>query len=280
MSDSSYSSEEDIPTIPYSTGDTIYAKDDSYKIGQMLGYGTFAKVMMGSNKGVDYALKIYFDDEGSEREVKIMRRISSPFVLKVIDFFEVKDTNTKVLVLEVLQSDLFEYIHSFESFKVVKSRPPMTIVKSISRQLLSAVYAIGAGGFVHTDLKPENILISNIEDEINIKVADFGTAILIGKKPRQYGHTSEYRSPEMIFNNPLTSSSDVWATGAIIFELLTGDFMFSPKESQTFDDCSSDWSSSSSTDHLLDLEHLALMQETLGKFPKSISRMNRSYFKL
>lgn len=277
MSESSYSTIDEVPKIPYDKGDVISGNGKTYELGEMKGYGSFAKVMSSKCGDKTHALKIYFDEDGMTREVAYMTRMSSPYVLNVIDFFKIKETNTNILVVPLMESDLFEFIHSF-TWKNETTRPTLNIVKSISRQLLKATDAMGDSGIVHTDMKPENILINTVGKEVEIKVADFGSSVLLGQKPRKYGHTSEYRSPEMILEKPLYSSSDVWATGTIIFELLTGDFMFSPKESQSFDDDSSEWSSSSSIDDILDSEHLALMAEMLGRFPRSITRKNKCFF--
>ena len=75
-------------------------------------------------------------------------------------------------------------------------------------------------GIVHRDIKPANILIV---DGTNIKVADFGAALLRSAErtpDRQIG-TPSYMSPEQVLGKQLTQHSDMYAMGVVLYELLT-----------------------------------------------------------
>ena len=76
---------------------------------------------------------------------------------------------------------------------------------------------------VHLDLKPSNILVT--EAEGNIKLLDFGTSKLIQPDSlltTTVMATPAYASPEQLLNEPVTTSCDIYALGAILFELLAG----------------------------------------------------------
>ncbi|CAN5374295.1 hypothetical protein BH23BAC3_BH23BAC3_23470 [soil metagenome] len=78
---------------------------------------------------------------------------------------------------------------------------------------------------VHGDLKPENILVSMQDDKPTIKLLDFGVARLIeaGKEDAITLHafTAEYASPEQLDKQPVTTASDIYSMGVILYELFT-----------------------------------------------------------
>jgi len=90
---------------------------------------------------------------------------------------------------------------------------------------------------VHRDLKPENILITKIEvgDQLCVRIADFGisTSISLGlneKLTKQCG-TAGYIAPEIFTQEGYTSKCDIFSAGSILFNLLTGRFIFDAKDS-------------------------------------------------
>lgn len=99
-------------------------------------------------------------------------------------------------------------------------------------QVLSAVQYAHTKLVLHRDLKPSNILVN---EQGEVKLLDFGIAKLIQgsetgavaastELTQHNGHvlTPDYAAPEQIAGKPLTTASDVYALGVILFELLTG----------------------------------------------------------
>ncbi len=82
-----------------------------------------------------------------------------------------------------------------------------------------------ANGITHRDLKPENVLVTS-DDQL--KVADFGTALLEGAKRLTWKHLTEgvgtpnYMSPEQIQGERGDTRSDIYAWGIMMYEFLTG----------------------------------------------------------
>ena len=111
---------------------------------------------------------------------------------------------------------------------------------ALFRQVCAAVQHAHRNLVVHRDLKPGNILVTA---EGDVKLLDFGVAQLLdaqadselpltrGGGPRPY--TPEYASPEQIRGDALTTASDVWSLGVVLFELLAGHRPFEAARSRT-----------------------------------------------
>ncbi len=106
-----------------------------------------------------------------------------------------------------------------------RSRCPSTWRIEWGRQLASVIAYLHANGIAHRDLKPENILVT-ADDQL--KVIDFGTALLEGAKRLTWKHLTEgvgtpnYMSPEQIQGERGDTRSDIYAWGIMMYEFLTG----------------------------------------------------------
>ncbi|WPH02008.1 Hypothetical protein R9X50_00486200 [Acrodontium crateriforme] len=92
-------------------------------------------------------------------------------------------------------------------------------------------------------------------DIISVKIADLGNACWVGHHFTNDIQTRQYRSPEVILGAKWGASTDVWSMASMVFELITGDYLFDPQ---------------SGTKYGKDDDHIAQIIELLGTFPKSL----------
>ncbi|KSA03193.1 uncharacterized protein AC631_01090 [Debaryomyces fabryi] len=93
----------------------------------------------------------------------------------------------------------------------------------------------------------------NDSELISIKIADFGNATFSHYHFTNQIQTRQYRAPEILLKHKTWgASADIWSIGCIIFELITGDYLFDPHNGNNFDK---------------DEDHLAQIIELLGEFP-------------
>lgn len=110
-----------------------------------------------------------------------------------------------------------------------------------------------------TDDEDREEIISGISNEcinnIQTKLADFGTAILINDNPGEEIQSRHYRAPEVVLACGYNEKCDIWSVGCLVYELLTGKLLFDP----------------SKTSHISrDKFHIINMYEFLGKIPDNL----------
>jgi len=101
-------------------------------------------------------------------------------------------------------------------------------------------------------------------DKVFARLTDFGNGCRVDRKVTDEIQTRQYRSPEILIGSYWNESADVWSASCMFFELMTGDFMFSPRAGE-------DWSR--------DEDHLALIVELLGDHPPKEWALSGRYSK-
>lgn len=99
------------------------------------------------------------------------------------------------------------------------------------------------------ELKPKTRRdLSKICDVMfNIKLVDMGNACYVDRHYSDVIQTREYRSPEVILEGEYDESADIWSLACMVFELVTGDYLFDPKKGKTY---------SKNDDHLASVSEL------------------------
>ncbi len=156
------------------------------------------------------------------REGEFLARLSHPHIAQLLDAGLMPD-GTRYLVLEYVPGERID--HWCDARK-------LTIAERLRlfMQVCDAVAYAHAHLVVHRDLKPANILVS---DDGHVKLLDFGVAkLLMGDddgnelteltRAGAAGLTPEYAAPEQIEGQPITTATDVYALGVVLFGLLSG----------------------------------------------------------
>lgn len=149
-------------------------------------------------------------------EARAAARLSHPNVVAVHDWGQ-EDDRTYYMVME--------YVAGTDLREILVGRGPFDPAHAcdVAVALCEALEAAHRQGLVHRDVKPENVLIAR---DGTVKVADFGIAAVADAERTLPGGsilgTLRYLSPEQASGREATSGSDIWAAGAVLFEMLTG----------------------------------------------------------
>jgi len=209
---------------------------DFYEVGEEIGRGSFSIVKKGKqvSSGKNYAIKCidkkFIKLHLLEREISIMRKLSHPNILPLLDVFE--DETSIFLVLALVNGgELFDRI-------VERGNYTEEDASQIVKQILEAVKYLHDNGVVHRDLKPENLLCEDSRDgKIHIFVADFGLSRAFDAEAKQEGKmqmstycgSPEYVAPEVLDCKPYEKAVDLWSVGVITYIILTGFLPFYDK---------------------------------------------------
>ncbi len=209
---------------------------DRYEIGELLAWGGMGIVYRARHLelGSEVAVKmmrreLVNDDDAYERFVREARnaaKLTTNHVAKVFDFGRT-ESGRPYLVMELLQG---------EPVSKRLERGPMTNEES-ARYLVHACIALGdahSRGIVHRDLKPDNLFLTETSDGgCELKVLDFGIAKSLAPVDRSLTAlgagigSPNYMAPEqMRSRRDLDQRADIWALGAVAYELLAGEPAF------------------------------------------------------
>ena len=151
-----------------------------------------------------------------ESEAKAVGSISHPNVLAIYDTGE--HDGAPYLVTELLEGTTLRE-------RLAAGPLPARKALEIATQIARGLAAAHEKGIVHRDVKPENVFITR---DGNVKLLDFGIAradvsgTLAQTDTGAVIGTAGYMSPEQVRGLPADSRSDVFALGAVLFEMLTG----------------------------------------------------------
>lgn len=158
--------------------------------------------------------------ERFSREARAASALDHPHICTVYDIGETDEGQLFIAMAYCTGPTLKQRIHE----------GPMAVEQAVDLaiQIASALESAHEAGIVHRDIKPANILLT---DRDQAKVVDFGLAKLAGEaavtREGSVIGTPAYMSPEQATGDDVDGRSDLWALGAVIYEMLTGRRAFS-----------------------------------------------------
>ena len=198
-----------------------------YEILQELGQGAMGIVYLGKDPNINREVAVktvnYADIPADElddvkarffREAEAAGKLSHPNIVTIYDMGE--DHDMAYIAMELLKGkDLSHYCQK-------GNRLTLKRVIKVAGDVAEALGYAHSQEVVHRDIKPANIIL---QDDYQIKVADFGIARVISSSKTQTGvifGTPNYMSPEQVAGKKVDGRSDLFSLGVVFYELLTG----------------------------------------------------------
>ena len=155
--------------------------------------------------------------ERLRREARAGARVNHPNICQLYDIGS--EDGQLYIAMELLEGESL-------ASRLTNGMLPLKDAVSIALSALSALDAVHTHGLVHRDLKPSNIFIT----PHGVKLLDFGLALPIDLDDQEYRLTMpgtiigspRYLSPEQVMGEPADHRVDVFAAGAVLYEMLTG----------------------------------------------------------
>ena len=215
-----------------------------YEVTAKIGEGGMGEVYRARDTTLDrdVALKVLPEGFTSdperlarfEREAKLLASLNHPNIGSIYGLEEAE--GVKALVLELVEGPTL-------ADRIKQGPIPIDEALPIAKQIAEALEAAHEQGVIHRDLKPANV---KVKDDGTVKVLDFGLAkafqpessgpstsmsptISLTAAATQMGMvigTAAYMAPEQAKGLPVDKRADIWAYGAVLFEMLTGRKLF------------------------------------------------------
>lgn len=200
---------------------------------KQIGEGSFSTVYLAREvaNGAEYAIKVcekaHIMRERKQmyvqREKEVLARLNMnpcPYFVKLYCTFQ--DEQRLYFVMTYARNgELLGYIHKVGCFDC-------DVVNFYAAEVILALDHLHKFGIIHRDVKPENILLN---DGMHILITDFGSAKILddenaqedGRKRRNsFVGTPEYIPPELLTDKQSSKSSDLWALGCLIYQMISG----------------------------------------------------------
>lgn len=205
-----------------------------YELQEMIGGGGMADVYKAHDRLLDRAVAVkilhqqYANDaefvEKFRREATGAAKLAHPNIVNIYDVGE--EDGSQFIVMEYVSGptlkEVIQQKGHLEPFEAVR----------IAREIASALESAHRNNLVHCDIKPHNILVM---PDGHVKVTDFGIARAVSASTMTYSGSVmgsvHYFSPEQAKGTVITTKSDVYSLGVVLYEMLTGQLPFNGETS-------------------------------------------------
>ncbi|WP_308211566.1 Stk1 family PASTA domain-containing Ser/Thr kinase [Microbacterium hydrocarbonoxydans] len=205
-----------------------------YRVDELIGHGGMAKVYRGYDLTLGRAIAIKILDADLARdtafrtrfrlEAQSASRMSHPSIVRVYDAGDPSSSTgdgsgePPYIIMELISGTLL---------KDIIARGPVPVEEAVRYVdgILEALDYSHRAGVVHRDIKPGNVMVT---DRGQVKVMDFGIARAVSDSSSTVAETTQiigtaaYFSPEQAKGEPVDARADLYSTGVVLYELLTG----------------------------------------------------------
>jgi class 3 adenylate cyclase/sugar lactone lactonase YvrE len=214
--------------LPFFIDEILRSLGGHYRLVREIGAGGMGRVFQAvdTRDGKVVAAKIMFASKEAEvdaavrfeQEGAVLATLQHPNIVQVYGTF--MDEHASCIIMELLQGQSLMEVLTSEQLDLAR-------IKRLMLQVAAALAAAHGRGIVHRDIKPDNIMVLG-DDQV--KVTDFGIARILrptatlqtmGSTGMTLG-TPHYMSPEQIDGRKVDGRADIYALGAVLYQLVTG----------------------------------------------------------
>ncbi|WP_461078877.1 serine/threonine protein kinase [Spirosoma flavus] len=203
-----------------------------YRVESLLGEGGMGTVYQATDTHLErpVAMKMLHTHlvnqasftERFRNEAMILARLNHPNIAVVYNFLQ--DGSDYFMAMEYVAGD------SLETLVRKTGRLSVPVAAEVVRQALEGLAHAHRKGVLHRDIKPANLMLT---PEGQVKLMDFGIARVIGNQRMTQANrlvgTLEYMAPELVQGEAPSPSSDIYAIGILLYELLSGKLPFASR---------------------------------------------------
>ncbi|KAJ7874694.1 kinase-like protein [Mycena olivaceomarginata] len=203
-----------------------------FQFGRTLGEGSYSTVKLATSRtdGKQYAVKIItkshliraqkVETAAAERKA-LIRLHGHPGIVSLYHAFQ--DEWSLYFVIDLaINGEIQSVVSRLGSLST-------RCTQYYAAQIADAMEYMHSKDVIHRDLKPENLLL---DDAFRIKITDFGTGKVLengAQRATTFVGTAQYQAPELLELKETTKSSDYWAFGCVIYQMISGRFAFNDR---------------------------------------------------
>lgn len=160
------------------------------------------------------------------REAKVICKLKHPNIVDVYDF-AITSSDSPMMIMEYVEGESLDEL--IKRLGTIDQEKALLVIEQLSRAIGDA----HEHGILHRDLKPANVMVLNFDTKCEVKVIDFGLAKVQELEDSSLTGsgsvvgTVAYMSPEQARNGTVDERSDIYSLGCVIYEILTGNRLFS-----------------------------------------------------
>lgn len=208
-------------------GDALGA---SYKLVEPIGSGAVGDVWLAEStrESNAFAAKLLKSEHTQDPDLveRFIRERSVLIGLRHANIVAVRDLVVEGTTLAIVM----DYVPGGTLRDVLATKGPLPAAEALTfvAQIFDALAEAHRHNITHRDIKPDNVLLSQPWEpggDVTVQVTDFGIASVVSARQRQTSGmlgTPQYMAPEIISHGHATSAADVYSTGVLLYELLSG----------------------------------------------------------